>query len=113
MLAEFMAAHWKAEVAISDGGSPDGFTHVECRTTGDSVPHALMGAEYILNAFCKGRLAFIRVKPEAASDTDFRSSKIVNKGYVRFGYKLEPGEWHYPDPNITIPFIGEALDGRS
>ena len=71
------------------------------------------GAEYILETFAKGRAAVIRAKPEAMSERDWDTQLMRHSGYVRFSYRLEPGEWMYPDVSMKIPSIGEALDGRS
>lgn len=92
---------WVATVFVSP--PHDGFYPVYCRTSGDTQEKALEAAQYVLEAFALGREAFIRVKPEAHSDTDFDTKETYHRGFVRFSYKLEPGCWHYPDPN---PFVG-------
>ncbi len=97
---------WTAIGFVSE--QPDGIITVECRTKGDSQAEALFGATYVLNMFAKGRFAFIRVKPEVDSYKDFDTKITHHKGYVRFHYKLEPGEWHYTDEITKIPSLGEA-----
>jgi hypothetical protein len=86
----------------------DGWYQVYCTTMGDTKALAFEGAEHVLNALAFGRTAAIRVRPEASSDTDFDTKETHHKGIVRFIYRLDAGEWHYPEPTMTIPFASVA-----
>ena len=97
------ANDWVATVLtsmINDAG----FFHVICNVEGISHSAAILGAEHILNIFAKGRMAMILAKPEANSETDFDTKIIHHRGYVRFSYKLEAGDWQYPDPSMRLSF---------
>ncbi len=97
---------WSAIAYVNE--QPDGMLTAECHTKGDSQAEALFGANYVLNMLAKGRFAVVRIKPEAASEKDFDTRLTRYHGYVRFHYKLEPGEWHYTDEITIIPSLGEA-----
>lgn len=96
---------WSATVLT--GPSRDGWYQVYCTTLGESGEKALEGAAYILNAFAFGRVALIRVRPEAASDKDFDTKEVHHKGVVRFMYRLDAGDWQYAEPTMTLR-IGDA-----
>jgi hypothetical protein len=91
---------------VSDSPQPSGFLNVIARTIGETREDALAGAEFVLNAFAFGRLAYIRVKPEANSETDFDTKVTRHRGFVRFSYRLESGDWQYPEINTIIPSLG-------
>ena len=99
---------WAAEVLISDDPNKAGFKHVQARLLADSQDDALAGAQQILNDYATGKTAYIRAKPEAQSERDFATNFVFHRGYVRFSFKDEPGEWHYPDRSMMIPPIGET-----
>jgi hypothetical protein len=90
------ARDWVATIFSSEKPDEHGFIHVTCHTVGSAQPDALRAAEHVLNAFAFGRVAFIRTKPETEDQRDHRSEKTIHRGYVRFSYKLELGEWKYP-----------------
>lgn len=96
---------WVATVLT--GPCMDGWYQIYCTTVGETNDKALEGAEHVLNAFAFGRAALIRVRPESDSETDFDTKEARHAGIVRFHYRLDAGEWHYPDPTMTIP-IGTA-----
>src|SRR5882762_1655114 len=98
---------WVATI-LTGKASPEGFFNIYATTIGETKEDALAGAEYVLNAFAFGRLAFIRVAPKAHSDFDFDTKLTRNNGIVRLSYKLEAGEWHYPEINTVIPGFGSA-----
>jgi hypothetical protein len=104
---------WDAEVLISNEPNEAGFWHVQGRVMGDTNTAALAGATQIIHSYADGKLTYVRAKPEAMSEVDFDTKKVLHRGYVRFSFKNEPGEWMYPDVSMKIPSIGEALDGRS
>ncbi len=83
--------------SILSGPPEDGIFNVFCTTVGNTHAEAMMGATAVLNIFAHGRWAFIRVKPEAVSEEDFDTKITHHRGFVRFSYKLESGEWHYPN----------------
>jgi hypothetical protein len=91
--------NWVATV-LSLSHPSEGFFHIYATTIGETKEDAFAGAEYVLNAFAFGRLALIRAKPEANSETDFDTKLTRHKGFVRFSYRLEAGEWQYPDPPV-------------
>ena len=82
----------------------DGWTQVYCTSIGDSQEHALEACEWVLNSFAAGREAFIRVKPEANSETNFDTKIESHRAIVRFGFRLNAGTWSYPDDlELTLP----------
>lgn len=97
------ATGWVATIIASLPG-PDGWAHVHCSTVGSTKDLALEAAQYVLDVWAKGRIAFIRVKPEAVSEEDFNTKVIGHAGCTRFSYKLEPGDWIYTD-HKTIPYL--------
>ena len=98
---------WNAEILVSDQPGEAGFIHVQAKVLGDSMEDALTGAKQILDKYAAGKLAYIRAKPEAHSDRDFDTKIVVHRGWVRFSYKDEPGEWNYPESFMPIPSFGE------
>lgn len=94
--------NWVATV-LAGSPSPDGIIQIYCTTTGATPADAMTAATFVLNAFAHGRQAMIRCAPEARSETDF-DTKITNHlGFVRFSYKLESGEWTFPEHETSIP----------
>lgn len=102
------ANNWVATVIVSPANE-HGFFNVYATTVGSTLSDAGTAARYVLDALAFGRTAFIRAAPEAHSETSFDTNIVQHRGFVRFSYKLEPGTWHYPDPVIKIPLIGEAI----
>ena len=94
---------WAAHV-ITGSANDAGFFDVYCMTDSLSSEGALSGAKYVLNAFAFGRTCLIRVAPEVASEKDFATGVTGHRGMVRFSYKLESGEWHYPKPPANMWF---------
>lgn len=94
---------WVATI-LTGPASNDGFYQVYCTTLGETNALALAAAAHVLNVFAFGRLAMIRANLEAVSETDFDTKKMSHKGFVRFIYKLEAGEWHYPE--AAEPILG-------
>ena len=87
---------WKAHVEIMSGHHGpeiEVLRNVEARVDGDSMGEAIAGAEYIMNALAKGKLAYIRVWPEADKWLDFDANRIDYRGYVRFSVSTREGEW--------------------
>lgn len=66
--------------------------HVTAHVSGDSLEVCLAGAAAVLSVV-KGKVAFIRIPPEADSQKDIMHDRWVHRGYVRFSFKDEPGEW--------------------
>ncbi len=112
MLIEVAAPDWTARVLLSDDLSPHGIWSAECRTEAASAPIALAAAEKVLSLFAKGRTAFIRCAPEAMSEKDFDTKETKHRGFVRFSFMQEPGEWVHRDPNekISLAYAGMADD---
>ena len=94
---------WNAEVMVSGGN--EGFIHVQARVAGDTQADALKGTEVILDSMASGKVAFVRARPEAHTDTDFDTKEVLHGGYVRFTFRNEPGNWVYPnDTPSKLPF---------
>lgn len=70
---------------------PDTY-QVTANVSGNSQAACLAGAAAVLNAV-KGKTAFIRIPPEADSQRDLVHDRMLHRGYVRFSFKDEPGEW--------------------
>ncbi len=102
---------WTAEVLISDQPNEDGFWHVEGRILGDTNGAALAGAMQIIHSYAGGKTTYVRANPESLSETDFDTEKVIHRGYVRFSFKDEPGEWHCPDVSMVFSSIGKAING--
>jgi hypothetical protein len=100
------ANNWVATVLTSLHPNVDGFFNVYCTTEGTSWLDAVNAAIHVLNVFAHGREAWIRVEPEASSDTDCDTKIIHHRGIVRFAYKLQPGSWHYAEKE-THKLFGE------
>lgn len=94
---------WNAQPMISCAG--DGWYHVNCPVSGDSVAEVLAGETFILNALAGGKLAVIRSAPNGSPYRDFD----LYKGYVRFSFRNEPGEWKYPDRSEGIAMTAFGL----
>jgi hypothetical protein len=99
---------WTAKILESESPSPDGTWHVYATVDGDTADLATLGTEHILNVYAKGRIAFIRAKPEIGVNRDFDCLTVRYVGFVRFSYRLETGEWTYLPPNNSIPGFGNA-----
>lgn len=99
---------WVAAVSVSPNIDEHGFVHAYARTSGTSEAEARSAAQYVLWALGFGRETFIRTRPEANSETDFRTKITRHSGFVRFSFKLERGEWHWPNEEIQIPSVGQA-----
>lgn len=96
---------WTAEVLLSPPRiEMPGFMHCQARVKALTNDDALIGAQYILNLFAKGRKTFVRVPPEANRETDFDTKEDKIEGYVRFSFSLEAGEWIVPEPMVDLPF---------
>jgi hypothetical protein len=109
MLVIIRRETWKAEVIISDTPDENGFSHLEIRTVAVSKEEAKEAAREVAKTYADGKLAVVRVAPEALSDKDFCTQEIKYAGYARLSFKDEPGEWHYMSREILpVPNIGEA-----
>lgn len=107
------ANDWVATIFASPWPDPSGFYSICAITVGSSAINAEFAANYVLAHFANGRLAVIRVRPQANSEKDFATQITHHRGIVRFSYKLEPGSWHWIDEDkIQIPSIGDAVDAR-
>lgn len=82
------------------------FTNISAKVDADSGDEAREVAEMVLNGFAGGKLTVIRAAPEAISETDFDTKETRHRGYVRFTFSDQPGEWRYSD--AVAPCIGFA-----
>lgn len=102
---EMQGNSWFASVLVSDGPQPNGLYHVTVKTLGDTNKDALAGAQFVLDVFAKGRIAYVRVNPEAHSDTDYDTKQTTHQGFARFSFKMEAGEWQsVADRAVVIGF---------
>jgi hypothetical protein len=85
---------WRAEVLHSEDPQVEVY-HVYCDVNGTSHDAALAGAEWVLEHFAGGRIAYIRVRPEANSEKCFDTKETKHAGFVRFSYRPEAGSWSY------------------
>jgi hypothetical protein len=101
---------WTAEIICSpQPQASDQLNHVQAKTLGLTKEDALAGAQFVLDLFAKGRLAYIRAMPEAHSDkVNFSKTEmmtntgdIIHQGYVRFSFRCEDGDWHYPESDVV------------
>lgn len=72
----------------------DGTVYVVVGLEAPTKDAALDAVTKILDVV-KGRRAFVRVTPEGESQCDFMTNKWSHRGFVRFSYFNEPGEWEY------------------
>ena len=93
---------WTAQIIVSDGGS--GFKHLYATIDGDSHAEAIEGAQSIYEGFGSNRECFIRVLPEAHSETDFDTKITRHRGFVRFSFGPNDGPHHMPSENSFIGF---------
>jgi hypothetical protein len=96
------AQNWVATI-IASASPTDGYYPVNCDVRGSSREEALKGAQHILNAYAFGRKAYIRVEPEAVTHP-LLDGGVAHVANVRFSYKLEPGEWSYPNKEPSTYF---------
>ena len=96
---------WIAEITVSQQSNISDFVHCIGKVNGFTKEDAFIGAQYILDLFAKGRSAFIRVEPSAESDTSFDTKKITHRGFVRFSFRLESGDWQYSTDEVHIPRV--------
>lgn len=75
-----------------DDLSADELRHVVAWVTGPSKAGCLKGARTVLDVV-RGKWAFVRVPPEADSQYDIDFQAWRHRGYVRFSFKDEPGDW--------------------
>lgn len=64
---------------------------------GASEALALRGAESILTHFAGNKKAIIRARPAAETVKDFATDTAEHRGYVRFHFASEAGDWSYID----------------
>lgn len=102
---EIQGNNWSAVVLVSDSPQPNDIYHVMVKTLGETKEAALIGTQFVRDVFAKGRTAFMRVNPEADSDTDFDTRITRHTGFARFSFKIEAGEWQVvTDPPVIIGF---------
>ena len=101
---------WSANILLTpQANGTSGFWHCQARVLGHSLEEARNGAQHILDIFAAGRIAFVRVPPEASTEKDFRTKTEQHVGYVRFSFGLKAGTWTYQHDTIPIPEIGAAI----
>lgn len=102
-----------AEVEILFTGASDAssWTYVAAKTIAPTPEKAKRAVEIVLKETAEGRRAVIRVPPMSILHRDFEAETSVGKGYVRFGFKDEPGEWEYPSVPSVLEF-SDALNAR-
>lgn len=111
MLVSFEGRDWFAKAMMSDSPTPDGWTHVEVIGGGPNLESALNGATAVMNLLARNRTAMVRVAPEADTSYDFEKKINIFKGYARFSFKTEGGEWLSAPVDSRLSFIG-ASHGR-
>jgi hypothetical protein len=110
MLIHFQTNEWNAEVICTDPPNigKHGYHHVEVTSFGASDAACLAGVEFVRDVLAKGRTTRFRVKPSADHWKDFDSKTVLHRGYARFSFTLEPGEWHDPESRPEGTFVGFA-----
>lgn len=81
-----------AEVRCQFYYNEGGWTHVCAESRGDTLEAAVSALKPLLR-MAEGKTAFIRVPPSGRSARDFATQKMQHRGWVRFSFKEEPGEW--------------------
>lgn len=105
---------WAAEVLLTPQNDESGFINCVAFVDGKSKETALQGAVKVRELFAAGREAYLRVDAGAASETSFDTKKTKHIGFVRFSFRCESGEWHYPEKSDTIQFAGfGSLESRA
>lgn len=98
---------WATYLQISK--TDDGWFHVYCPTNGSSVEEALAAAEFVLKSLATGKLTMIRAEPQATAEQNFDTKETTFKGFVRFSFKDEPGEWKRRAKHVpSLGVIGAA-----
>lgn len=92
---------WSAEILFSPQSEMQEFMHATAKIAGETEEYALNGAQIVLDLFAKGRNTFVRVPPEANSDTNFDTKETAYLGYARFSFRLEAGSWNYATSTET------------
>jgi hypothetical protein len=88
---------WFATIMLTPQDQGTDILHLEARLYGLTPDDVLGGAKYILDLFAKGRTAYIRAEPESVSAPNLNTKAIEHRGFVRFSFRLDHGEWHLPD----------------
>jgi hypothetical protein len=89
--AEEIGHHIDMTVSMDE----DPWAHVIATVWGKSRVDCEIAATKVLDRLARGRIAFIRHPPTGETQHDFCKDKDEHRGYVRFSFKDEPGEWHY------------------
>lgn len=93
-----------AEVTCRLYHNEGGWTHVCAESRGDTLEIAVSALKPLLR-MAEGKTAFIRVPPTGRSDCDFAMQEMQHRGWVRFSFNEEPGEWQY---RISEDDLGEV-----
>ena len=93
---------WTAFAQITR--NDDGLFNVYCPTVGSTEEEAKAAAEFVLKALAEGKFRFIRKKPTAGSEQSYETKAVEHKGFVRFGFKDEPG-----DEQVLADYDGQMI----
>lgn len=85
------------------------WTHVTAQFLGRNLEDARRAPGIVLDTLAKGRRTLIRCVPAAFSQLDFTTDEWSYKGYVRFAFQDEPGEWEYPRQFEDGALVGVAM----
>lgn len=108
MIGSFETDKFVARIDCSDAPDADGWLHASVVVLGGLDADCLAGAQWAADFLAKGRITVFRVRPEASHETNFDTKMIKHRGYVRFSFKLEPGEWLDCEPRPEGTFVGFA-----
>ncbi len=75
----------------------EGFHYVTCQVEATTADEARACGLGVLGSMAGGKEAYIRAPYEASYEKDFDTKITKFGGYVRFGWRDQPGEWHYPE----------------
>jgi hypothetical protein len=93
---------WSADLLSSPSSHLEHIFHLTATINADTEKDALLGADAIMAMFARGRKAYIRVRPEVVTQKNFETGATEIRGYVRFSFSLEKGEWEYEVSNTSI-----------
>ena len=98
-----------AEIAVSYEPT-NGLYHVTIRTDGATTEDCRILASRIIRFMAGGRTAFVRRQPEASEYVSFETQKTSHRGFARFSFRDESGNWHLiAQEDLVLGTIGATV----
>ena len=112
MLVKVETPEWSAEIILSDEPGLNGLIHAYAVSNGNSKDSALAAVKWVIQILAARRECYVRVAPEADSERDFDTKEMKHRGFTRFSFSCEPGEWTSMSKEpVVLKYLGEATNG--